>query len=195
MFVRVLLVDHNEQRRALVLEGLRDVSDMVVHFASGTLTMLDQIARHSPDLVIIACDTPARDTLEDLKRVTQTNPKPIIMFVDRSAPEETEEALRAGVAAYVVDGLSASRVRSVLDLAKARFRVMQDTREDIARARAQLEDRKVMDRAKGLLMKRRGIDEPAAFALLRKSAMDRCITIAAVAREILEAEKLLGGEE
>jgi response regulator NasT len=144
-------------------------------------------------MVIVACDTPARDAIEDLRRVSETNPRPIVMFVDRSDPDQAEEALRAGVAAYVVDGLEPGRIRNILDTASAQFRVTEELRRDLADAKASLAARKIIEKAKGILMKRRKLNEEAAYALLRKAAMDQGKTIAEIAQQLIAAEALLGG--
>ncbi len=190
--MRLLIVDPNETRRNRVIEGLRGEQDFEFRIVADTPGVLAQVAEFKPDMIIVACETPARDGIEDLRRVTETNPRPIVMFVDRADPAQTEEALRAGVAAYVVEGLEPDRIRTILDFASAQFRVMQDLKRDLERARSDLAARKVIDRAKGLIMKRRNLDEPAAYALLRKAAMDQGRPIAAIAASLVQAESLLG---
>lgn len=190
--MRLLIVDPHETRRNRVIEGLRGEQDFEFRIVADTPGVLAQVAEFKPDMIIVACETPARDGIEDLRRVTETNPRPIVMFVDRADPAQTEEALRAGVAAYVVEGLEPDRIRTILDFASAQFRVMQDLKRDLERARSDLAARKVIDRAKGLIMKRRNLDEPAAYALLRKAAMDQGRPIAAIAASLVQAESLLG---
>jgi response regulator NasT len=190
--MRLLIVDPNETRRNRVIEGLRREQDFEFRIVADTPGVLAQVAEFKPDMIIVACETPARDGIEDLRRVTETNPRPIVMFVDRADPAQTEEALRAGVAAYVVEGLEPDRIRTILDFASAQFRVMQDLKRDLERARSDLAARKVIDRAKGLIMKRRNLDEPAAYALLLKAAMDQGRPIAAIAASLVQAESLLG---
>jgi response regulator NasT len=143
-------------------------------------------------MVIVACESPARDAIEDLRRVSETNPRPILMFVDHAEPDQVEDALRAGVAAYVADGLEPQRIRTILDLATAQFKVMDELRRDLARARADLAARKNIEKAKGILMKQRGLDEAAAYALLRKAAMDQGKSLAAIAGAVIAAASLLG---
>ena len=145
-------------------------------------------------MIVIACDSPDRDTLESLRERTEHNPRPVVMFVDRSAPALAEAAVQAGVAAYVVDGLSARRVRPVLEVAMSRFQVMQSLRTDLAKAQADLAARKTVERAKGLLMKERGIDEETAYQMLRKLAMDSGRPLAAIAGDLITyADMLKGG--
>lgn len=193
--MRVLIVDPDETRRERVVEGLKAFEDLRVLMVANTLGVIEHVAKFQPEMIIVACEAPARDAIEDLRRVTETNPRPIVMFVDRAEPEQAEEALRAGVAAYVAEGLDPARIRTILDLASAQFRVMDGLRRDLAQAKADLAARKVIDKAKGLVMKRRGVDEPQAYALLRKAAMDQGKTIEAVAQALLAADTLLGGAE
>lgn len=192
--MKLLIVDPDETRRARVIEGLRESQDFEIRACDDTLGVLAQVSSFQPDIVIVACETPARDAIEDLRRVTECNPRPIVMFVDRANPAQTEEALRAGVAAYTTADLEPGQIRSILDFASAQFRVMQDLKRDLDRARADLAARKVIERAKGLIMKRRGIDEAAAYGILRQAAMDQGRPIAAVATRLIEAEALLGDD-
>jgi response regulator NasT len=144
-------------------------------------------------VIVVACDSPDRDTLEGLREATEGNPRPVVMFVDRSAPGLAEAAVEAGVAAYVVDGLSPTRIRSVLEVAMSRFQLMQRLRSDLDKARADLASRKTIERAKGLLMKERGLDEAAAYGVLRRLAMDTGRPIAAVASDLIAFAGVLKG--
>jgi response regulator NasT len=192
--MKLLIVDPDEARRARVIEGLRESQDVEIRVCEDTPGVLAQVATFQPDIVIVACETPARDAIEDLRRVTECNPRPIVMFADRANPAQTEEALRAGVAAYSAEGLEPSQIRGILAFASAQFRVMQDLKRDLSQAKADLAARKIIERAKGLIMKRRGVDEAAAYAVLRQAAMNQGRSIAAVAQRLLEAEALLGDE-
>lgn len=186
--MRVLVIDPDPARAALVAEGM--AADDVRVAPSLDVADLAQIA---PDLIVIACDSPDRDTLESLREATAHNPRPVVMFVDRSAPGLAEAAVQAGVAAYVVDGLHPGRVRSVLEVAMSRFELMQQLRADLAKAKADLSDRKTVERAKGLLMKERGLDEDAAYRLLRKLAMDSGRPLGAVAADLISYASVLKG--
>jgi response regulator NasT len=191
--MRVLLIDPDPARAALVGEGLKDIRPLEVR----QVAALDEaeISAFAPDVIVIDCDSPDRDTLESLRSATAANPRPVVMFTDRSAPGLAEAAVQAGVAAYVVDGLVAGRVRPVLEVAMSRFALMQQLRADLAKARADLASRKVIDRAKGLLMKERGLDEQAAYALLRKLAMDAGRPMGAVAADLVTFANVLKGEK
>ena len=190
--MRVLVIDPDPARAALVAEGLVGVHPLEVRQAAAFDEA--EAARFSPDVVVIASDSPDRDTLESLREASHSNPRPVVMFVDRSEPGLAEQAVRAGVAAYIVDGLAPSRVRSILDVAMSRFALTQQLRGDLAKAKADLESRKVVDRAKGLLMKERGLDEDGAYRLLRKLAMDRGKPIGSIAADLLAFAGILMGD-
>lgn len=190
--MRVLVIDPDPARAALVAEGLEGVQPLEVRRAA----TFDEreAADFKPDVVVIAADSPDRDTLESLREAGQNNPRAVVMFVDRSEPGLAEQAVRAGVAAYVVDGLAPARVRSILDVAMSRFALTQQLRGDLAKAKADLESRKTVERAKGLLMKERGLDEDGAYRLLRKLAMDRGKPIGAIAADLLAFAGVLKGD-
>jgi response regulator NasT len=191
--MRVLIIDPDKARAALVAEGLADVKPLEVRSAPSFEAAENEIAQFGPDVIVIACDSPDRDTLESLREQTLHNPRPVVMFVDRSAPGLADAAIEAGVAAYVVDGLSAKRVRPILEVALTRFQLMQQLRSDLTKAQADLAARKVIDRAKGLLMKERGLDEGAAYQLLRKLAMDAGRPMGAVASDLIAYANVLKG--
>lgn len=192
--MRVLIIDPDEARAALVAEGLVDVRPLVVRRAASLSEAEAERGAFAPDVIVIACDSPDRDTLESLRESTEANPHPVVMFVDRSAPGLAEQAVEAGVAAYVVDGLSPGRVRPVLEVAMRRFQLMQELRADLQKAKSDLAARKTIDKAKGLLMKERGLDEEAAYRLLRKLAMDSGRSIGAVAADLLAYAEVLKGK-
>ena len=181
--MRVLLIDPDRARAALLVEGLAGMSPLDVREA----TVFDEreAASFAPDLIVVACDSPDRDTLENLREASAANPRPVVMFVDRSEPGLAEAAVQAGVAAYVVDGLAAARVRPIMEVALSRFAVMQQMRSELAQAKADLASRRTIERAKGLLMKQRNLDEESAYRVLRKLAMDKGRSLAAVSADLL----------
>lgn len=191
--MRLLLVDPDPTRAALVAEGLADISPLELR-RTGSLNQAE-LAQFKPDVIVVASDSPDRDTLESLRESTQANPRPVVMFVDRSEPGFGEEATRAGVAAYIVDGLQPARVRSILEVAMSRFQLMQQLRVDLAKAQSDLASRKTVERAKGLLMKERQVGEEEAYALLRKLAMNSGRPIAAVAADLLAFSGVLKGDK
>jgi response regulator NasT len=191
--VRLLLIDPDPTRAALVAEGLADMQPLELRQRDSLVE--SELRAFAPDLVIIACDSPDRDTIDSLRQAAQSNPRPVVMFVDRSEPGLAEQAVRAGVAAYVVDGLQPTRVRPILEAAMTRFQLMQQLRADLAKAQSDLASRKMVERAKGLLMKERQIDEEAAYAILRKLAMNSGRPIAVVASDLLAFAGALKGDQ
>ena len=190
--MRVRVIDPDPARAALVAEGLAGVEPLEVRRAS----VFDEleVARFGPDVVVVAADSPDRDTLESLRETSLANPRPVVMFVDRSEPGLAEEAVRAGVAAYIVDGLAVGRVRAILEVAMTRFQLMSQLRQDLERAKADLASRKTVERAKALLMKERGLEEDAAYRLLRKLSMDTGRPLGAVAADLLAFAGVLKGD-
>jgi response regulator NasT len=190
--MRVLVVDPDPARAALVTEGLAGVEPLEVRHT----TVFDpaDAASFQPDVIVVASNSPDRDTIESLRETTAANPRPVVMFVDRSEPGLAEAAVRAGVSAYVVDGLAKARVRSVLEVAMSRFQLMNQLRQDLDKAKADLASRKTVERAKALLMKERGLDEEAAYRLLRKLSMDTGRPLGAVAADLLAFAGVLKGD-
>ena len=152
----------------------------------------DQLAQIQPDLIIVDAESQARDTLEHVVMATRDARRPIVLFTDDADTTHVPDAIAAGVTAYVVAGLAPDRVRPVLEVAMARFRHEESLRRELADARTQLHDRKVIDRAKGFLMKRQGVSEEEAYGLLRKAAMDKGIKVADIAQRIVDVAGLLG---
>jgi response regulator NasT len=152
----------------------------------------DRLQQIEPDMIVVDAQASVRDTLEHVVLATRDQRRPIVLFTDDNDTTFVRDAIAAGVVAYVVDGLAPDRVRPVLEVAMARFDYEQRLRRDLAEARSQLEDRKLLDRAKGILMKRHGIDEPAAHGRLRKAAMDQGLKMSAVAQRVIDAAELLG---
>jgi two-component system, response regulator / RNA-binding antiterminator len=189
--LRVMIIDEKVERSALLEFALTNAGCDVVARLTSRADLQDKINLAQPDVVIVDMDCPDRDVLEDMSRITRHQPRPIVMFVDRSDSESIQAAVQAGVSAYVVGGLQAERVRPVLEVAIARFNEFQTLRRELEDARSSLVERKVIERAKGILMKHRGMAEEEAFRALRKMAMDRKLRLAAVAREIVAAADLL----
>ncbi|MCR5876161.1 ANTAR domain-containing protein [Phenylobacterium sp. J426] len=190
--MRVLVVDPDPARAALVAEGLSGVEPLEVRHAATFAAA--ETAAFEPDVIVVASDSPDRDTIESLREATEANPRPVVMFVDRSEPGLAEQAVRAGVSAYVVDGLAAARVRSVLEVAMSRFQLMNQLRQDLEKAKADLASRKTVERAKAVLMRERGLDEDAAYRLLRKLSMDTGRPLGAVAADLLAYAGVLRGD-
>ena len=190
--MRVLVVDPDPARAALVAEGLAGEQPLEVR----QVAQLDQVAAlpFEPDVIIVALDSPDRDIIDSLNEKTTASARPVVMFVDRSEPGFAEAAVRAGVSAYVVDGFSKSRVRPILEAAMTRFSLMNQLRNDLDKAKADLASRKTVERAKALLIKERGLDEEAAYAVLRRLSMDNGRPLAAVAADLLAFAGVLKGD-
>jgi response regulator NasT len=190
--LRIAIVDESAARAAVIEEGLRDagLSDVTIFVdRRGIAARLEAL---SPDVVLINLANPHRDELEELFALSKAMARPVAMFVDQSDVAGIEAAIDAGVSAYVVDGLKKERIRPILELAIRRFRAYSRLRTELDEARSALAERKAIDEAKALLMKKRGIDEPAAYAALRKAAMDSGRRIGDVADAIVTANRLMG---
>jgi response regulator NasT len=183
--MRVLVIDPDETRAKLVVKGLAEMRPSEVIRAETLAQAEAQLGGASPDVVVIACDSPDRDTLESLRVASAANPRPVVMFVDRSGPGLARAALEAGVAAYVVDGLSPQRVQSVIEIAVDRFQMTQAMRQDLEKVKFDLAQRKVIERAKGVLMKMRGLDEEAAYREMRRLAMNTGRPLHVLAADLL----------
>ncbi len=192
MSQRVMLIDLNPGRAALLEQALRDNGCDVVARLSTHEDLLVRLDEVRPDVIIIDMESPDRDTLESLRSISRDQPRPIVMFAEKSDSGTIEEAVRAGVSAYVVDGMSGSRMRPIIDVAIARFREYQALRQELEETKTKLADRKDVDKAKGILMQRKGIGEDEAYSALRKMAMDRNIKIGDAARTLIAAAELLG---
>ena len=154
---------------------------------------LDQrLAQLQPDMIIVDAESEARDALEHVVMATRQARRPIVLFTNDSDTRHVKDAVAAGVSAYIVAGLSPERIRPILDVAMARFEHEQGLRSELASAKTELQERKVIDRAKGLLMQRQNLDEAAAYAKLRKAAMDKGLRLGEVAQRMLDAADLLG---
>lgn len=189
--LRILIVDANPLRSAIIEEGLREsgLTDLVRIGATNGLVA--EIERHDPDVVVIDLEDPSRDALADMLLVSRHVKRPITMFVDQSDSASIEAAVEAGVSAYIVDGLKKERMQAILQTCVSRFNAFRKLREELDEARSQLEERKVVDKAKGIVMRLKGLSEDEAYALMRKSAMNEKRKIADIARSIITAAEVL----
>jgi response regulator NasT len=191
--LRVMLIDESQERSSALADLLQSVACEVVACLSPEADLLSQVARHRPDVVIIDIDLPSRDTLESLRSVQASDPRPMVMFSQDDNGETIRRAVQAGVSAYVVDGVQAHRVRPILEVAIARFDEHRRLQAELDRTRSELEGRKKIERAKGIVMMQRGISEPAAYRLMRTAAMDQNRRLVEIADSIIAAAELLGG--
>ncbi len=190
--LKVMLVDENPDRAADVRAALVASGCEVISLLASSLEIYDAVKITSPDVIIIDTESPSRDSLENLAFVSRDRPHPIVMFSGDRSSETIREAIRAGVSAYVVDGLSEERLQPILQVAVARFAAEQSLKQELADARTQLADRKNVERAKGILMKQRALTEEDAFQMLRKFAMDRGIKMADAAARVIDMSSMLG---
>lgn len=187
----IAVVEKDRERALMIVDGLRDAGDYEVTVIGDETGLARRLAVLAPDVVLIDLESPDRDVLEALTMATSPTARPVAMFVDRSDDGVMRSAIEAGVSAYVVGGLSRERIRPVLTAAIARFHYVARLRSELVATKAALEERKVLDRAKGMLMKAKGIDEDAAYALLRRAAMDQGKKIAEIAAALITAAELL----
>jgi response regulator NasT len=188
----ILVIDENRIRAAIIEAGLRDAGHERVTLVHDVTGIARRIAEIEPDVIVIDLQNPNRDMLENMFQLSRAVRRPIAMFVDRSDAASIEAAVDAGVSAYVVDGMRQERVKPVLDLAISRFNAFARMARELEAARGELENRKIIDRAKGLLMKSRGLSEEAAYALLRKTAMNQNRKLSDIAQSLVTAASLLG---
>lgn len=187
----IVVVEKDRERALMIVDGLREAGDFEVFVIGEDVGLARRIAERNPDLVLIDAGNPSRDVLEDLTLATAPMERPVAMFVDNSDAALTKAAIEAGMSAYVVGGLQAERIKPILDAAIARFHMVHKMRIELAEVRRALEERKVIDRAKGILMRARGIGEDEAYGMLRKAAMDQGRKLADMAQALVMAADLL----
>lgn len=190
--MRVLVIDEDPARAAILEQALADAGGYAVTCLHDSSALYQRVRSIDPDVIIIDMDSPDRDTLESMRQLHLDQPRPVVMFTDEDDSGAIRRAVDAGVSAYVVDGLHARSVTPVLEVAVARFREFQAMQRELTKARNDLAERKLIDQAKGLIMRQRGIDEAEAYRLLRATAMERNRRIGEIAAELIEAAKLLG---
>ena len=190
--LRVLLVDETFERAAILKGAMQEAGCVVAAHVSFSADLPGLVAEIQPDVIILDTESPDRDVLEHLCVISRDQPRPIVMFTHDGDSDKIRAAIRAGVSAYVVNGLKSERLRPIMDVAMARFNEFQAMRRDLEKAESQLAERKVVDRAKGILMKQRGWSEEDAYQALRKMAMDKGLRLADVAGQVISVAELLG---
>lgn len=186
----VLVIDESRTRAAEICSGLAMAGHQVAAILADADNLTAEVQRLQPDVIIIDTDCPTRDTLEHLAAMHKDMPRPVVMFASGSEDETIRAAVKAGVSAYVVDGLDTRRLKGIIDVARASFDEFQALRQELDQATRKLSDRKVVERAKGVLMKARGLDEDGAYHALRKLAMQRSQPIVVVARDVIDMAHL-----
>ena len=190
----ILVIDENRIRASIIEAGLRDAGYRQITLIHDMTGIARRIANVQPDVIVISLENPNRDMLENMFQLSRAVKRPIAMFVDRSDQASIEAAVDAGVSAYVVDGFKQERVKPILDMAISRFNAFSRMARELEEARGELESRKLIDRAKGILMKSRGLSEEQAYALMRKTAMNQNRKIADIAQSLITAAGLLAPE-
>lgn len=191
--LRILVIDEDPTRRAILEAGLREAGFGNVTLIAKTTGLIEQVYAIDPDVIIIDLENPSRDVLEQMFQMSRVVKRPIAMFVEQSDRSAIEAAIDAGVSAYIVDGLKKERVKSILDVTILRFRAFDALKVELESAKVALKERKVIDRAKALLMKSKGLSEQDAYALLRRAAMNQNRRMGEVAESLISAYDLLKG--
>ena len=191
--LRIVVIDEDHIRASIIEDGLREAGYGLVSVVNDVTNAMKRLVELDPDVIFIDLENPNRDQLEYMLQISRAVKRPVAMFVDRSDQAATEAAIEAGVSAYIVDGLKKERVHAILEMAVSRFNAFDRLRKELADAKSELAERKSIDKAKAMLMKTKGIDEPAAYALLRRTAMNQNRKIAEVAESLLLAADLLNG--
>ena len=188
---KIVIVDESPIRAAILKEGLRDAGFTSVEHIPEMHNLLARIYRIDPDVILIDLENPSRDVLEQMFQVSRAVRRPIAMFVDQSDAASIQQSVEAGVSAYIVDGLKKERIKPILDLCISRFNAFSKLQDELDRTKSALEDRKILDRAKALLMKAKGLTEEEAYVLIRSTAMREKKKIGEIAQSIITAAELL----
>src|SRR6201997_3843728 len=189
--LNIVIVDENLIRAAILEDGLREAGFTQVIRIGETANLLARIYSIDPDVILIDLENPSRDVLEQMFQVSRAVKRPIAMFVDQSDTASIQASVDAGVSAYIVDGLKKERIKHILDLCISRFNAFTRLQSELDRTKTALEERKVIDRAKGILMKAKSLSEEDAYALMRRTAMNENRKIAEIAQSIVTASELL----
>src|SRR3984957_1102625 len=188
--LKIVIVDENPSRAAILEEGLREAGHVQVVRIEDTTRLLARVYAIDPDVILIDLENPSRDVLEQMFQMSRAVKRPIAMFVDQSDKASIEAAVDAGVSAYIVGSLRKDRVKNILDLCISRFNAFARLQDELDRTRSALDERKVIDRAKAILMNAKNLSEDAAYTLLRKTAMNENKKIAEIAQSVITAAEL-----
>lgn len=189
--LKIVIVDESPLRAAILEEGLREAGYLNVLRLPEHQNLLARLHAIDPDVIVIDLEAPSRDVVEQMFHVSREVKRPVAMFVDQSDSSTIEAAIEAGVSAYIVDGLKKERVKPIVDMTISRFRAFARLRQELEQTRTQLEERKIVDRAKGILMRLKDLDEEKAYALMRRTSMNEKKRIVDIAQSIITAAELL----
>jgi two-component system, response regulator / RNA-binding antiterminator len=188
---KIVIVDESPIRAAILEEGLREAGYGDVHHIREMQNLLARIYQLDPEVILIDLENPSRDVLEQMFQVSRAVRRPVAMFVDQSDAESARASVDAGISSYIVDGLKKERIKPILDLCISRFNAFSKLQDELERTRSALEERKIIDRAKGIVMKLKGLNEEEAYVLLRSTAMREKKKIGEIAQSIITAAELL----
>jgi response regulator NasT len=188
--LKIVIVDENPIRAAILEDGLREAGHTNVTRIEDRTGLLARIYQVDPDVILIDLENPSRDVLEQMFQMSRAVKRPVAMFVDQSDTASIQASVDAGVSAYIVGNLQKDRIKTILDLCVSRFNAFSRLQDELDRAKSALEERKVIDRAKGILMKAKNFSEEEAYALLRKTAMNEKKKIAEVAQSVIIASEM-----
>ncbi|KAA0071374.1 ANTAR domain-containing protein [Tardiphaga sp. P9-11] len=188
---KIVIVDESPIRAAILEEGLREAGYVDVQHIREMHNLLARIYALDPDVIVIDLENPSRDVLEQMFQVSRAVRRPVAMFVDQSDAESARASVEAGVSSYIVDGLKKERIKPILDLCISRFNAFSKLQDELERTKSALEERKIIDRAKGIVMKLKGLTEDEAYVLLRSTAMREKKKIGEIAQSIITAAELL----
>jgi len=189
--LKILVIDEDPVRATILKEGLSEAGQLCVEWIADTTNLYARISALDPDVVLIDLENPNRDVLEEMFQVSREVKRPIAMFVDQSDTAMITASVDAGVSAYIVDGLRKERIKPILDMTISRFNAVSRLQRELDDTKSQLEERKTIDRAKGILMKQKGIGEREAYNLLRRTAMNNKKKISEIAASVVTAADLL----
>src|SRR5438552_950073 len=188
--LKIVIVDENPIRAAILEDGLREAGTVNVARIENRTGLLARIYAIDPDVILIDLENPSRDELEQMFQMSRAVKRPVAMFVDQSDTASIQASVDAGVSAYIVGNLQKDRIKTILDLCISRFNAFSRLQDELDRTKSALEERKVIDRAKGILMKAKNMSEEDAYALLRKTAMNEKKKIAEVAQSVIIASEM-----
>ena len=188
--LKIAIVEENPVRAAILEEGLREAGHHHLALIAERTNLLARLTALDPDVILIDLENPSRDVLEQMFQVSRVVKRPVAMFVDQSDAASIQAAVDAGVSAYIVDGLKKERIKHILDMSISRFKAFSSLQDELARTKTALEERKLIDRAKGILMRAKNFSEEEAYALLRKTAMNEKRRIADIAQSIVTAAEI-----
>lgn len=189
--LKIILVDENTGRSAILRRALQDKGHEVISRLEHNADLQNSSEITHADMVIVNSDIPDDEVFANLSEINKAKPKPIVMFAESTTSSATADAVKSGVNAYIVDGLEGGRVQGIIDVAIARFREFQALKDELDSTKNQLFERKIIEKAKGLLIKHKNISEDDAYKSLRDMAMDKNKRIVDIAQSLINAFELL----